>query len=254
MPSRPVFVHAGCAVLAGRPILVPGRTLAGKSSLTAALVRAGATYWSDEYAVLRPDGRVVPYAREPALRPRDDEGPGLSRRVPVTELGGRAGRGSATVALVAHLRHDRSRGWAVQALTAGGVVLALLDNAVAARSRPRAVLDAVTAAARTADGLAGSRGEADEAAAALLIQLETGTQEAGQRRRASNHPNESSERRPSVTPLEARSPGGLPQGRPGGVDAPVRNAPLSPVSPGQPRALAAAPPRCAAGPGPRSAG
>ncbi len=73
---RHVFVHAGCAVLAGRAILVPGRTLAGKSSLTAALVRAGATYWSDEYAVLRPDGRVVPYAREAALRPRDDEGPG----------------------------------------------------------------------------------------------------------------------------------------------------------------------------------
>lgn len=115
-------------------------------------------------------GRMVPHARELALRPRDDEGRGSRGGCP--SRNGAAGPGGGV--------HRRPRGppaprpqpWlAVQPLTAGGVVLVVLDGAVAARSRPLAVLDAVTAAARSADGLAGSRGEAAEAAAALLAQL-----------------------------------------------------------------------------------
>ena len=35
----------------GRAIVIPGRTFSGKSTLVAELVRAGATYYSDEYAV-----------------------------------------------------------------------------------------------------------------------------------------------------------------------------------------------------------
>src|SRR5262245_28191234 len=44
-----VFVHAGAVGWKGRALLLPGRTFAGKSTLVAALVRAGATYYSDEY-------------------------------------------------------------------------------------------------------------------------------------------------------------------------------------------------------------
>lgn len=168
---RHVFVHAGCVAVAGRALLLPGRTLAGKSTLTAALVRAGATYWSDEYAVLRPDGRVQPYARPLAIRPRSGEAPGPSRRVPATELGGRVGSGSAEVTLVALLQHDSGAGWAVQPSSPGQVALAMLENTVPARTRPRAVLAAVTAAASGAAGVRGTRGEAEEAAPLLLALL-----------------------------------------------------------------------------------
>jgi hypothetical protein len=53
-----VFVHAGVVGVGERAIVLPGRSFAGKTTLVAALVRAGAEYWSDEYAVLDADGLV----------------------------------------------------------------------------------------------------------------------------------------------------------------------------------------------------
>src|SRR3954449_2119391 len=163
-----IFVHAGCAVHDGRAIVVPGRTMSGKSSLTAALVRAGASYFSDEFAVIDRRGRVHPYPRPMSIRPYD----GSARlRVPVAEIGGAVGTASAPVGLVAHLRHDGDGGWQVEDLSPGRAALALIDNTVAARSRPRAMLTAVGKATTSARAVAGTRGDADEAAAVLLALL-----------------------------------------------------------------------------------
>src|SRR5439155_21927898 len=60
---RRVFVHAGVVGWKGHAILIPGRSFSGKTTLTTALVRAGATYDSDEYAVLDDQGRVHPFPR-----------------------------------------------------------------------------------------------------------------------------------------------------------------------------------------------
>jgi hypothetical protein len=163
-----VFVHAGCAVHDGRAIVVPGRTMSGKSSLTAALVRAGASYFSDEFAVLDRRGRVHPYPRPMSIRPYDGS---ARHRLSVDTIGGRVGSGSAPVCLVAHLRYDRDAGWCVEELSPGRAALALIDNTVAARSRPRAMLTAVGEAMASAQAVAGTRGDADEAARLLLDQL-----------------------------------------------------------------------------------
>src|ERR687894_479249 len=45
----------------GRALVRPGPSLSGKTTLVAALVRSGAAYLSDEFAVLDPEGRVHPY-------------------------------------------------------------------------------------------------------------------------------------------------------------------------------------------------
>jgi hypothetical protein len=81
-PGR-VFVHAGTVAWRGGAVLVPGRSFSGKSTLVAALLRAGATYYSDEYAVLDEQGRVWPYPRRLALR-RPKAPP---RRCPPEEFG-----------------------------------------------------------------------------------------------------------------------------------------------------------------------
>src|SRR5262249_3170175 len=47
-----LFVHAGVVAWRGRAIMAPGRSMSGKSHLVAALVGCGATYYSDEFAVL----------------------------------------------------------------------------------------------------------------------------------------------------------------------------------------------------------
>jgi hypothetical protein len=163
-----IFVHAGCVASDGRALVLPGRTLSGKSSLVAALVRAGATYYSDEFAVLDSAGIVRPYARKLSIRPYDGS---VTKRVPVEELGGKVTRQRASVALVAALRFSPELGWSTQPLSRGEAILKLMDNTVAAQSRPRAMLTALERATAEAQCLSGTRGDADEAAARLLAML-----------------------------------------------------------------------------------
>jgi hypothetical protein len=165
---RRVFVHAGCVAVDGKAILLPGRSMSGKSSLTAALVRAGADYYSDEFAVLDNLGVVRPYSRPLAMRPY---GGGPSARVQVEELGGRSGRVPASVAMVAVLQYDAAVGWETEELTRGQAMIRLFDNTVAARSRPRAAFSALEDATLNALCVAGTRGDADDTAARLLDQL-----------------------------------------------------------------------------------
>lgn len=63
-----VPVHAGVVEAAGRLVILPAPSGAGKSSLVAHLVRQGARYLSDEYAFIDSSGRVHAYPRPPMLR------------------------------------------------------------------------------------------------------------------------------------------------------------------------------------------
>jgi hypothetical protein len=66
-PNR-IFVHAGVVGHRGTAIVIPGLSFAGKTTLVLALVRAGAVYYSDEFAVLDERGRVHPYAKPVSVR------------------------------------------------------------------------------------------------------------------------------------------------------------------------------------------
>ncbi|HEX6631974.1 MAG TPA: hypothetical protein VF048_12825, partial [Gemmatimonadaceae bacterium] len=69
-PDR-LFVHAAAVAWHGRVVAIPGRSFAGKSTLAAALVRAGAHYYSDEFTVLDDRGLVLPFPRPLHLRAAD---------------------------------------------------------------------------------------------------------------------------------------------------------------------------------------
>jgi len=47
----------------GRAILLPGRSLSGKTTLVRELLRRGATYYSDEFAVVDDFGNIHPFPR-----------------------------------------------------------------------------------------------------------------------------------------------------------------------------------------------
>jgi len=159
-----VFVHAGCVAVDGRAIVIPGRTMSGKSALVAALVGLGATYYSDEYAAIDREGRVHPYARPLSIRSPD----GMVRRTPIAELNGTAGVEPVRIGLVAQVRFDAESGWSLEELSPGQVALALIDNTVPAQTRPVEVMDHLQAATDGARGLRGTRGDAAEAAQDLL--------------------------------------------------------------------------------------
>ncbi|MBV9851281.1 MAG: hypothetical protein JO250_16550 [Armatimonadetes bacterium] len=164
-----LFVHAGVVVWRGGAIVIPGRSRSGKSSLVKALVEAGATYYSDEYAVLDEQGRVHPYPKRLSLREEGQERP---RLCPVEALGGRAGVRPAPVRLIAVTEYQPQAAWHPRQASAGDAVLALLDNTVLARSQSELALQTLERMAVGAVTLKGKRGEASEAAALLLQRLE----------------------------------------------------------------------------------
>lgn len=163
--TRRVFVHAGVVGWEGRAILIPGRSFTGKTTLVAELVRAGAVYYSDEYAVLDARGFVHPYARPLAVR--EGDGPRQTRR-PVEEFGGRAGKGPLPVGLVVVTRYEHGGRWSPRRLTPGEGVLEMLSNTVSARRSPERALTVLSNVADRAVILSGTRGEASRAAASIL--------------------------------------------------------------------------------------
>lgn len=164
-PSR-VFVHAGVVGWRGGAIVLPGRTFAGKSTLVDAMVRAGATYYSDEYAVFDARGRVHPFARALKLRARADA-PGAPT---VEKAPASPGRRPLPVRLVALTHYQAGARWESQTLTPGQALLALMENTVPVRHRPEATLKTLREVVTHAPVIQGVRGEVEEAVARLLSQ------------------------------------------------------------------------------------
>src|SRR3990170_8277727 len=132
-----IFTHAGVVGWRGRAVVLPGRSFSGKTTLVAALVRAGATYYSDEYAIFDTRGRVHPYPIALSLREETGE---RARRCPVEALGGLPGVTPLPVGLVALSRYHPGGRWRPRLLSPGQAMLELLANTVAARRRPKAAL------------------------------------------------------------------------------------------------------------------
>lgn len=164
---RRTFVHAGVVGWRGRAIVVPGRSRSGKTTLVAELVRAGASYLSDEFAILDARGRVHPFPKALSVR-----GPGgCDRHVSrpsAEDLGGRAGTRPLPVGLVVLAAHRPGALWSPRRLTPGEAVIELLAHTVPARLRPAASLQALERAVTQALVVKGERGEAAALAQHLL--------------------------------------------------------------------------------------
>jgi hypothetical protein len=161
---RRVFVHAGVVGWRGRAVVIPGRSFSGKTTLTAELLKAGAIYYSDEFAVLDSEGRVHPYAKPLAVRGAC----GRQTKVAAFEFGGRGATKPLPVGLVVVSEFREGARFRPRALTSGLGSLALLANTVPARRRPAEVLETLERVVRGATVLRGARGEAAEAARSIL--------------------------------------------------------------------------------------
>ena len=79
-----VFIHAGVVCVGGTSIVIPGSSRSGKTTLVAELVRAGAMYYSDEYAPVDSEGMIHPYAKPLSIRSAASHE--LGALVPVPEV------------------------------------------------------------------------------------------------------------------------------------------------------------------------
>ncbi len=157
------FVHAGVVGWRGHAILVPGRSRSGKTTLVAELVKSGAVYYSDEFAVLDRHGRVHPFAKSLSIREGGCARHEVVRRRHAEELGGSCGEQPLPVGLVVLASYRPGAEWRPATLTRGQAVLEMLAHTVPARLRPKASLAALERAVARATVLRGERDEASEA-------------------------------------------------------------------------------------------
>ena len=166
-----VFVHAGVIAWEDRALLLPGASHAGKSTLVAELVRAGATYYSDEFALLDSEGRVHPFTRDIRMRQ-----PGAADQVPLPlkQLDGRAGTAPLRVSMVVFAEYVEHARWSPEAMTRGRAVLELLLHSTPVQRTPERTLAALSAMVSHATAWKSQRGDAAGAARSLLAALATG--------------------------------------------------------------------------------
>jgi len=161
--SDDVFVHAGVVAWNEMAILLPGRSLAGKSTLVHELVRAGATYLSDEYARISRTGEIAPYLRPIQLRTSTSR-----RLVEPHSLGHVAGR-PYPPGIIVFTRHLQGATFRPARVPPAQAALALFDNTVVAEVSPDAAMRAVAAVARATSAVRSDRDEAAATSEAILV-------------------------------------------------------------------------------------
>jgi hypothetical protein len=162
-----IFVHAGVVGHRGRAIVIPGVSFSGKTTLVRELVRAGATYYSDEFAVLNASGQVEPYPKPLSIR----DGGFSQTDHAVETIGGAAGIDPLPVGLVVLASYSPDATWQPRRLSAGEAVLALLENTIPAQTRPQQAMSTITKAVKDAATLRGERGEAAAIVPELLAEV-----------------------------------------------------------------------------------
>jgi Rps23 Pro-64 3,4-dihydroxylase Tpa1-like proline 4-hydroxylase len=154
-----VFVHAAVVGWRGLAIVIPGRHQSGKSTLVAELVRRGAMYYSDLFAVLDDDGRVHAYRATPEL---SDGQPQDLRLV-------RDGRPAALpIGLIVAGEYAPSVIWQPRIVRGAHAVLPLVDSTVLAREAVPRMRDIAARIAEHGIALRGARPEATEVATRVL--------------------------------------------------------------------------------------
>jgi hypothetical protein len=158
-----LFLHAGVIGWRGKAVLFPGPTRSGKSSLIRALIRAGAVYFSDEFAPVDAHGLVHPLPRPLCLR-----SPAGKITVRPEDEAAQIAAGPLPIAAIVIARYRSAGFWRPAQLSRGHATLELLRNTIAVRLNPIKALQHASFIASTSVAIRSYRGEADTAAPAVL--------------------------------------------------------------------------------------
>jgi SM-20-related protein len=162
-----LFVHAGVVGWRGLAIVIPGPSLSGKSMLVAELVRCGAVYYSDKFAVLDDTGGVHPYRRTLVLR--DDE-----RAEPKDIRLVREGASTEPLpmGLIVAAPYQARAAWWPSIVRGARAVLPLIEGTVLALQESARILRIAARVSPTIVTLEGPRPEALEVAPRILDMID----------------------------------------------------------------------------------
>lgn len=162
-----VFVHAGVIGWRGKAVLFPGRTLTGKSTLVRALIRAGAEYFSDEFAPVDAQGFVHPFPRPLSLR-----FPSGKAAIDAASEGARVATEPCRAGAIVITRYRPGARWAPVPISAGTAALELLSNTVGVQLNAAKAVRYVSVLASGAAAIRSLRGDAEDTAATVLQDLD----------------------------------------------------------------------------------
>ena len=156
-----VFVHAGVVSWKNKAILIPANSFAGKSSLVAELISAGAVYYSDEYAVLDDRGLVHPFARK--LSMRDSAGRKAETDVDPVEFGAIVGIDPIPIGIVWFTKYDADvRLWEPEPLSIGNAVVEMVNYTIPIRRNPSFAMNVLGKSLEGSTVIKCHRGDASE--------------------------------------------------------------------------------------------
>ena len=167
------FLHAGVVGWQGRAILLPGRSLTGKSTLVREMLRLGATYYSDEFAVVDNFGKVHPFSRPLGIR---EDFTFAQTKYSAETFGATSGVRSLPLGGVVFCKYRAGARWKPAAISHGQGALELMGSSIAVRINPLHTLRRIQKLVKGAVFLKGARGEASDSAASILNMSTTGIQ------------------------------------------------------------------------------
>jgi hypothetical protein len=159
-----VFIHAGVVAWGGKAIVIPANSFQGKTTLVAELIKNGADYYSDEYAVLDEEGRVHPFPRDLSVRDNQFR----EKDIPVAELGGRTGVEPIPVGAVLLTEYAKNGVWNPQRLTVGQGIMEIIPHTIPRNFNTEFSLKVLNTAVTDAIILKSPRGDAGEFAINFL--------------------------------------------------------------------------------------
>ena len=153
-------IHAGVVAWGSHALLLPGSTHSGKSTLVAELVKLGATYFSDEYALIDSEGKVHAYPRPMLLR--------NGKPHPVVTPTRAAGTTPAVVRWILALHYDPDCEWKLTSIDQSEAMMILLRSTPHVLSGTPDLVLPFERAVTAAQSFVGHRPEAAQAARDIL--------------------------------------------------------------------------------------
>jgi hypothetical protein len=166
-----VFIHAGVVGWKGKAIVIPARSFQGKTTLVAELIKKGAVYYSDEYAVLNEEGLVHPFPKTLSLRGIIDK----YRQVETTpeSFGGKVGTEPIPVGMVLLTEYEAGAVWEPKIISSGNGIMEILEHTIPIRYKPQFTLQVLNKMANRAIIAKSKRSEAKDLVEMLLKFYET---------------------------------------------------------------------------------
>ena len=172
--SKKVFIHAGAVGYKGFGIIIPGKSFIGKTTLVAGLIKAGAEYYSDEYAVLDEEGYLHPFHKKLSMRGIIDDF--TQTDISYREFGAEAGHQPLPVGLIllAEYQAGKTDGGEIkpEVISKGKGMLEIIAHTIPIRFNPKFTLRVLNKTVNRAIIAKYVRGDADVFATLLLNYFE----------------------------------------------------------------------------------